>query len=111
MNRHDAGYLARRFIAQHGIERGRCVCGAAGVIMHHPDYERPHEIVWACAFCHTNHHRNGAPIGPTVDLLALVPGSEPGAVRRIRRQRPRPLASEPVLPRRRRYWRSRFGVS
>lgn len=37
-----------------------CVeCGAPGQHRHHPDYDKPLEIVWMCAPCHRRVHQLG----------------------------------------------------
>ena len=45
-----------------GIRRGLLqpqpcsVCGEAKAEAHHPDYERPLQVVWLCRPCHKRHH-------------------------------------------------------
>ena len=34
-----------------------CTCGSMRVQMHHPDYDRPLDVVWMCRPCHLAHHR------------------------------------------------------
>jgi hypothetical protein len=43
-------------------------CGTRRVQMHHPDYERPLEVVWLCRRCRLRRHREG--IEATRDELA-----------------------------------------
>lgn len=39
------------------ITRDPCwSCGADAVHMHHPDYDRPKDVVWLCLFCHGDEH-------------------------------------------------------
>ena len=34
-----------------------CSCGLIEVEMHHPDYDRPLDVVWKCRPCHLKHHK------------------------------------------------------
>lgn len=36
-------------------------CGETKVHAHHDDYEKPLEVRWLCAVCHSEHHANAAP--------------------------------------------------
>ncbi|MEI9995110.1 MAG: hypothetical protein WDM91_10980 [Rhizomicrobium sp.] len=38
-------------------------CGSEKSEMHHPDYDRPLDVVWLCKDCHAQHHRGDPPTG------------------------------------------------
>src|SRR5215472_2141615 len=49
--------VVRRLTASGGLERGPCVvCGIPDGHEHHPDYERPDEVVWLCNAHHKEVH-------------------------------------------------------
>jgi pterin-4a-carbinolamine dehydratase len=51
-------HLATQAALRHGvIERAPCsVCGAAKAEAHHPDYERPYDVIWLCRTHHKALH-------------------------------------------------------
>jgi hypothetical protein len=34
-----------------------CACGSTDVEMHHPDYDKPLEVIWMCRSCHLVHQQ------------------------------------------------------
>lgn len=55
--RHQARKRLRRAILVGALQRGPCErCGATPTDGHHPDYDRPLEVVWLCGPCHVDAH-------------------------------------------------------
>lgn len=54
---------AQRAIRRGDLVRQPCVvCGHEKVLAHHPDYDKPLDVVWLCPKHHIWHHRYGISI-------------------------------------------------
>lgn len=47
---------ARRALLKGLIFQHPCSCGDANSQMHHPDYDKPLDVVWYCKKCHDEFH-------------------------------------------------------
>ncbi len=46
-----------RAVAKGTLTKQPCAqCGETRVLAHHPDYDKPLEIIWLCSLCHNRHH-------------------------------------------------------
>lgn len=47
---------AQRALLNGVIFKHDCSCGSTESQMHHPDYDKPLEVVWYCKKCHDDFH-------------------------------------------------------
>lgn len=53
----NARAMARVYVSRGKIQKRPCqVCGSEDAERHHPDYDRPLDIVWVCRHCHLAIH-------------------------------------------------------
>jgi len=74
-NRHRVQHVAAMYAKRNGIQFEACAdCGPAPRLeLHHPDYERPHDVVPLCPPCNRRRHRTRRAKDPVglVNLKAL----------------------------------------
>lgn len=55
--RANARSYAHVYLKRGKLQRQPCaVCGEMEAQMHHPDYDKPLEVIWMCVDCHMDHH-------------------------------------------------------
>lgn len=55
----NARAYANVYLMRGLIQKMPCItCGNENAEKHHPDYDKPLQIVWLCKVCHIKHHRS-----------------------------------------------------
>jgi hypothetical protein len=53
----NARAYANVYLKRGIIKKKDCECGSSKSQMHHPDYDKPLEVIWMCRACHLKHHK------------------------------------------------------